>query len=65
MQDRQTLLQIMYAPPAFLPRMSAVEIHERIENIKNAKKTMRSNLDWFQLDGYQKHLQEKLNQLIK
>jgi hypothetical protein len=65
MQDRETLLQIMYAPPAFLPRMSPGEIFERIENIKAAKKTMQSNLDWFQLDGYQKHLEENLNQLIK
>jgi hypothetical protein len=65
MQDRQTLLEIMYAPPAYLKRMSAREIYDRIENIKAAKKTMRSNLDWFQLDGYQKHLQENLNQLIK
>jgi hypothetical protein len=65
MENREILLQIMYAPPAFLPRMSAIEIHERIENIKAAKQTMRSNLDWFQLDGYQKHLQQHLNHLIK
>lgn len=65
MEDRQQLLQLMFAPPSYIDNMHPKELYDRIDYIASAKKTMSSNADWLQLDGYEKTYREKLNSILK